>query len=158
MTISRTSALALLCCALILPGTGCSSSWNEMDFSLKSNSGSALTTHFDKPHIPAMFYGKWDVNGDMTNTANGHSGPASIPSDFAKDWVGVGWKFEPDNVLKVDIPLGYRLGWWQVKGDKLTIYDGPPVTYRCHFQSGYLYLQAGDGEWIVLEKNKYFGF
>lgn len=149
--------------ALALVGfAGCSSRPGEISPNVEANDGSSLTTSPGEPLKEAWLLGKWDVDGERTNTANGASGVGAIPSDIFKDVLGDGWKFEPNGVVKIDAAGGYRRGSYTLAGDQVTVvYSGQPdgITYTdVHFRSGYLYMKKPDGRWIVFEKNKYFGF
>lgn len=150
--------LSLLCLA------GCllwaCTSGDQFSLDLRDNDGSQLTTAPGQPLNEVWFIGKWDLDGERTNTANGNSGVAAIPSDILHDIFGEGWKFEHYGFLKVDTTGGYTPATWKLNGNQLTINfpDRPAETFVAHFSDGYLYLQDRYGRYRVLEKNKFFGF
>jgi len=129
---------------------------------LKDNDGSTLTTRDGRQITEDMLVGKWDLDGERTNTANGHSGVVAIPSDVVKDVLGKGWRFERGGVLRTDQVVGSKPGTWRIEGaNTLAIDEGgdrSPKSYKMSFRDGFLYLQRTDGSYIVFEKDKFFGF
>ena len=126
---------------------------------LEDNNGSALTTTPGAQLKESMFLGKWDLDGERTNTANGNSGVTDIPTDVVKDILGKGWKFHAGGGLSIDQTIGTKEGSWKLQGDTVTIDEGGgPHTYTARFQDGFLYLKKADGKYIVLERAKFFGF
>lgn len=148
----------LLCVAMGLGvAVGCSSQRLTVD--TRPNDGSTLTTVPGEPVEPAWLLGKWDLDGSLTNRANGRYVPLS---DIRKDLFGQGWKFEPRGVLKADVTGGYEIGsWWLERPDVLHVeLPGSDLKnrYRVHFRDGYLYLKDIAGLTKVFEKDKFFGF
>src|SRR6187399_268904 len=85
MKLSRTIVLGLaLLGAAALFQIGCASG----DKPLAANSGKMLTTTPGQQLTEDMFIGKWDIDGERTNTANGYSGVGAIPADIARDMFG----------------------------------------------------------------------
>ncbi len=129
---------------------------------IKDNAGSTLTTEPNQQLTPAMFLGKWDLDGERTNATNGNSGVAAIPSDIAKDIFGKGWKFADKGVLLTDKPLGTDNGSWRIEGNNTLIVKETPAAverrFAASFRTGYMYLKQPDGKWLVFEKDKFFGF
>jgi len=152
----------MLCTAACSFGlvAGCHS--DNDNATLKDNSGSNLTTTSGQQITESMLVGKWDLDGERTNSANGHSGVTSIPSDITKDVLGKGWKFEPGGVLKTDQVVGSKHGTWRIEGNNtLVVLESPnatPKSYEASFRDGFLYLHRPDGTWMVFEKSKFFGF
>lgn len=111
---------------------------------------------------PEMFLGKWDLDGQRTNEANGKSAATAIPSSIFKDVMGAGWRFERDGVMFTDAATSAKPGKWSLEGlDVLVIqeYQKPePVRYAARFSDGYLRLKRADGVYLVLQRNKFFGF
>ena len=150
-----------MACILILSLAACSSKPNELNPSFAANAGSNRTTSPGDPIQEEWLYGKWDVDGERTNTANGNPGLIAIGSDIARDMFGKGWKFEPNGVIKIDRAGGYVLGTYRIQGNRLLIKkagDADFTKYNAHFQDGYLYLYGPDSRWSVMEYAKYFGF
>ena len=155
--------LSLLLAISLLSSVGCSSDLKDLSLSFEDNDGSTLTTTPGDPVKPEWLYGKWDVDGELTNTANGNPGIDSIPQNINEDIFGIGWKFEPDGVLKVDVTGGFEMAHYQLDGCTLRVRlpgRNDESVYFAHFQYGYLYLkeQGKDADWTVFEKNKFFGF
>ena len=147
MKIALMLTLALGC--LTLGPTACNSSGGGPRFNTKP--GEQVTE--------AMLLGKWDLDGERTNTANGHGGVGAIPSDVTKDVLGKGWKFDPDGVLKTDRAVGWKTGSWRLEGKStLVVNEGSgEQKYDAHFQDGYLYLKKADGKFLVFERDTDFG-
>lgn len=150
-------AAALAAAGLI---AGCSS--DSLDLNLDDNKGSTLTTTPGQAITPDQLYGKWDIDGERTNTANGSSGTGAIPADIFKDIFGQGWKFEPNGVIKFDTTGGYTEGSYKIEGDKLSVrYAGgsTATVYTASFKDGYLYLHdTQTKQFRVFEKSKFFDF
>lgn len=129
---------------------------------LKDNGGSNLTTDPNQQLTAEMFKGKWDLDGERTNAANGISGISSIPSDVAKDIFGKGWRFSDQGVLLTDKPLGAENGSWRIEGNNTLVVKETPSAidrrFAASFRSGFMYLKQPDGKWLVFEKDKFFGF
>ena len=133
---------------------GCTSG----DKPLQPNSGKSIDSTPGQTLTEAMFLGKWDIDGERTNTANGHGSVAAIPADITRDILGKGWRFEPHGDLKVDQAVGWKTGSWKLSGDSLTVDEGKgPHTYTAQFKDGYLYLKTADGKTLVFERDKFFG-
>jgi hypothetical protein len=139
---------------------GCSST--ELRVDPRDNNGSNLTTAAGEPLDPAMFYGKWDLDGERTNTMNGAGGVIAIPSDILKDIFGKGWKFEPGGILKTDVTGGYKVGTWRVEPPATLVVredeSCPDGRFEASFREGYLYLRSPGGRYAVMERDKFFGF
>jgi hypothetical protein len=148
----------LLCASAAI--TGCDSA--DTPSTLKDNSGSTLTTSAGQQITPDMLYGKWDLDGERTNKANGSAGIDAIPSDITKDVLGKGWRFEANGVLKTDDVVGSKPGSWRLEGgDTLVIQEAgqvEPRSYDISFRNGFMYLRGSDGKYMVMEKDKFFGF
>jgi len=129
---------------------------------LQDNNGSTLTTTEGQQITEDMMLGKWDLDGELTNTANGNSGVDAIPSDIVKDVLGTGWKFERGGVLRTDQVIGSKPGTWKIEGtNTLVVQEGgqiEPHKYQVSFRGGYMYLKRNDGRWMVMERDKFFGF
>ena len=139
--------------ALCLGLTGCST--------LQDNEGSTLTTQDNEQLKPEYFIGKWDEDGERTNTANGNSGVVAIPADVFKDVLGKGWQFEAKGILKIDAIVGSDTGSWKLEGkDQLamTLPGDKQRKFTASFKEGYLYLKGENGKTTVFEKSKFFGF
>jgi hypothetical protein len=149
-------ALGLLTVALVFSAPGCSS--------LEDNDGSRLTTAESDQITESMLLGKWDLDGERTNTANGSSGVGAIPSDVGKDLGGEGWRFDVGGSLRTDQPVGTKQGRWRLTGkDSLTVQEdvannSPELHFQVSFRDGFMYLKNSDGRYMVMEKNKFFGF
>lgn len=136
---------------------GCSSQSLTLDF--RDNDGSTRTTAAGEAIQPHWLWGKWDLDGELTNRANGRYVPLS---DVAKDIFGPGWHFEEAGVLKVDATGGYETGSWWLEGGSVLVVQLPgaiqPQRYQAQFRGGFLYLTNERGGVLVFEKNKFFGF
>jgi hypothetical protein len=155
----RTRLLAIgLCGVAATLIAGCSS--DSLDLNLEDNKGSMLTTQPGQAITQEMLLGKWDLDGELTNKANGKGDP--IPSSVFKDMFGPGWKFEANGVLKFDTTGGYTEGSYKISGDKLSIrYAGGAgdTVYTAQFKDGFLYLyHAETQKYRVFEKSKFFDF
>lgn len=130
--------------------------------SLQDNNGSTLTTAEGEQITEVMLLGKWDLDGERTNTANGNPGVGAIPSDIAKDLFGEGWEFRPSGVLRTDDVVGSIPGTWRIEGkDKLIVKENansPELHFMASFRDGFLYLKNVGGRFMVFEKDKYFSF
>jgi hypothetical protein len=109
-----------------------------------------------------MFLGKWDLDGERTNKANGQTSAASIPSSILKDVMGKGWRFEKDGVLLTDTTGSARAGKWAIEGtDTLAVQEHDqtePTHYTARFSDGYLKLTRADGKIMVFQRDKFYGF
>jgi hypothetical protein len=126
----------------------------------KANSGSTLTTAPGQDLAEDMFLGKWDIHGDLTNSANGLNGVQAIPSDIAEDLFGRGWRFERGGIMRISAGLGTHQGEWKVSGDTVSIRTDRQLSmidYTAQFSDGYLWLTRRDGRVFVFEKDKFFG-
>ena len=147
--------------AVVVVGIGCSSSPNEMSADVRDNEGRLYNTAPGESIDSSKLLGKWDVDGERTNTANGNPGVLSIPADVFKDVLGAGWKIEEAGRLKVDRAGGYATGKWKLEGDKFSVLMPDRdtwTTYTARFQDGFLYLQDAAGNFKVFERSKFFGF
>jgi hypothetical protein len=150
-TVARVFTLTA-CCALPL-AVGCNS--------MEDNEGSVLTTTTDQQLTESMFLGKWDLDGERTNTVNGQGGVEDIPSDVFKDVLGAGWEFQRNGVLKIDRTIGTRTATWRIEGANALVINDPDkgeTRYEASFRDGYMYLKNPAGRWMVMEKGKFFGF
>ena len=151
--LSRSSCVALIAAALLVP-VGCAA--------LDDNDGSTLTTTDGQQIQKTTLIGKWDLDGERTNTANGRPGIGAIPDDIAKDIFGKGWRFRSGGVLLTDKTIGAQEGTWRLEGkDQLHLRERPSASERIYtvsFRDGYMYLRRPDGEHLVMERNKFFGF
>ena len=140
-----------------LASTGCEST--QTSNTLSENSGSTLTTTEGQQITDDMLLGKWDLDGELTNTANGNSGVEAIPSDIVKDVLGKGWRFERGGVLRTDAVVGSKAGTWKIDGkNTLTVQEAgqvDPHSYQVSFRGGYMYLKRGDGRYMVMERDKF---
>lgn len=154
---SSAGSFALLIAAAIAVATGCASGPDP----LGENSGRVLNTAPDEQLTPEMFYGKWDLDGDRTNTANGRTGIESVGSDVMKDLTGKGWRLAANGVMHTDKAVGTSLGRWRIDGRNTLIVkesaDAIEQTYQASFVDGYLYLHRADGIYLVFERDKFFG-
>ena len=160
-TLLRNLVVMVLLLAVAGLGVGCSSDLKDLSFNFEDNDGSTLTTTPGDPVKPEWLKGKWDVDGELTNTANGNPGISSIPENIDEDIFGTGWKFEDGGVLKVDTVGGFDLAHYRLDGCTLTVKlpdREEESVYQAHFQFGYLYLKDKNGNWTVFEKDKFFGF
>lgn len=128
------------------------------------NYGSDFTTKEGDPITEGMLIGgKWDLDGELTNTANGNPGVGAIFSDIGKDMFGEGWQFLSGGVFKADDGLGETTGHWRIKNkNQLIIQEDvrkntPELFFEASFKSGYLYLKNAEGKFMVLERGKFFG-
>ena len=85
-----------------------------------------------------------------------------IPSDILKDVFGEGWKFEPGGVLRTDVTAGDVTGSWRLEGEN-TLYlkerlGDSDRKFEIRFTDGYMYLKGADGRYMIMERNKFFGF
>lgn len=154
----RSTFIFLLAASLIgLIGPACTT--------LEDNNGSTLTTRDDEQIVEAMFIGgKWDLDGERTNTANGNGEVGAIPSDITKDMFGEGWSFRAEGVLKVDSgPFSETTGMWRIAGkNQLVIQEdveknSKVMNFVASFKEGYLYLKNAKGQFMVFERDKFFG-
>ena len=156
MTNSRfTLSLATAALAAAIGLTACTSGPEP----IQDNSGKIINTQPGEQLLEEQFVGKWDIDGERTNNAQGQGGVTAIPSDILKDTLGKGWRFERGGVLKIDAVVGSKTGSWRIVGK-----DGLAVTtpegdqsFTAQFRAGYLYLKRADGKWFVFERDKYFG-
>lgn len=128
--------------------------------SIRDNEGSTLTTKPGEAIKESQLIGKWDSDGERTNTANGNSGVAAIPEDVYKDIMGKGWRFHAGGGLSIDQTIGSREGSWKLTPPaNLAITDkGSTTLYEASFRDGFLYLKNKEGRYLVMERNKFFGF
>jgi len=126
---------------------------------LAANSGKVINTTPDQQLTEDLFIGKWDLDGERTNTANGDGGVTDIPSDVVKDVLGKGWRFEKGGLLKTDQVVGWKTGSWRIDGkNKLIADEGKGAfNYEASFKDGFLYLKKADGKVLVFERDKFFG-
>jgi hypothetical protein len=125
------------------------------------NEGRTYNTTPGETLDPSWLLGKWDLDGERTNAANGNSGVTAIPDDVLKDVFGAGWRFERDGVLLVDGVLGSRGGTWRLEEPDTLVLKLPEQDtrrYRARFTDGYLYLTGEGGRVRVMERSKFFGF
>lgn len=125
------------------------------------NEGRNYNTNPGEPIQESWLLGKWDLDGERTNTANGNAGVIAIPDDVLKDVFGAGWRFEQDGVLLVDGVLGSRGGTWRLESPDVLVLklpDREERRYRARFTDGYLYLTGEGGRVRVMERSKFFGF
>ena len=129
----------------------------------EDNEGSKLTTSPDEQLTEEMFLDKWDLDGEKTNSANGHSSVGAIPDDIGKDMFGEGWRFERGGVLRVDHDLGTKAGKWRIEGKNLLVLqedvekNSEEIRLTASFRNGYLWLENGKGRFMVFERKKFFG-
>lgn len=132
--------------------------------SMSDNEGSTLTTKDGEQITEAMIVGKWDLDGERTNTANGNAGVGAIPDDVVKDVFGAGWRIQPNGVMQTDKTVGSDVGAWKIEGKNTLIVqenkaaNSPEVRYEASFRDGFMYLKKSDGKYAVMEKSKFFGF
>lgn len=131
--------------------------------SLQDNEGSTTTTADGAQITNEMMIGKWDLDGERTNTANGNAGVGAIPDDVIKDVFGKGWKFEAGGVLRTDEVVGSTPGKWRIDGKNTLVVsessaNGAETRYEVAFRDGFMYLKGQDGKFSVMEKSKFFGF
>ena len=128
---------------------------------LEDNRGSSYTTEPGAAVDRAMFVGKWDVDGERTNTANGNPGVGAIPSDIWTDLFGAGWEFKKLGVLAVDSGAGTVVGDWRFEEpNRLYIKekkDAEEKRFEVQFIDGYMYLKEPNGQITVMERDKFFG-
>lgn len=148
----------LIACGLALTACETGSSTRAIE----DNEGSTLTTAPGQQLNESMFLGKWDLDGERTNTINGAGGVGAIPADVVMDVLGKGWRFESGGVLRVDRAVGTARGSWKIEGADTLVTTEPSKDgsqrYTASFRDGYLYLKAADGRWYVMERSKFFGF
>lgn len=129
---------------------------------IADNSGKIVNTAPGDQLKVEDLYGKWDVDGERTNTINGWGDVTAIPADVVTDVLGKGWTFEPHGVLKVDRVIGKSRGTWKLEGkDTLAITEphSVEVKYTAQFKDGYLYLlDNARKRYTVFERDKFFGF
>ena len=149
--------VALLIVASAVVG-GCSLRSGTMD----PDSSKVINTVAGEQLTESMFLGKWDLDGERTNTANGSGGVTAIPSDVLKDVLGKGWVFEKNGSLRTDAIVGSKPGSWSIEGtDTVVIKESgqnEAKQYKARFTDGFLYLQKADGKYFVFERDKFFGF
>ncbi len=132
---------------------------------LEDNNGSTYTSRDDEQLTEAMFVGgKWDLDGERTNVANGDGSAGAIPSDIGKDMFGEGWKFLIGGVMKVDSgPFSSTTGTWRISGKNQLILqedvekNTKVLNFIASFKDGYLYLKNAKGQFMVFERDKFFG-
>ena len=150
-----TQRFALAAVATVLVSGGCDMSPSVFE----DNEGSTLNTN-GQQITTDMLVGKWDLDGERTNTANGNGGVVAIPSDIVTDVLGEGWKFHQGGGISLDRTIGTKEGTWRLDGDSLTVQPAgeKAVVYKASFRDGFLYLKPEQGRTLVFERNKFFGF
>ncbi len=146
----RTSLILAAVAMIGLMVAGCSGP-SQADIHAEAKAGTPVTAE--------NVLGKWDLDGEKTNTANGKEGILAIPGDIIKDTLGDGWLLESGGVLKVDDVVGSKTGSWTVSNGKLTVQlpgRDKKQTYKGTIMGQYMYLEA-NGEYRVFHKNKFFG-
>ncbi|HWB20108.1 MAG TPA: hypothetical protein VG711_07410 [Phycisphaerales bacterium] len=128
---------------------------------ISENNGQTTTTTDNTQLTEQMFLGKWDLDGERTNAANGSPGVDAIPSDIAKDIFGNGWRFKTGGVVETDQAVGWTTGSWKLEGkNTLAVQEKgemEPKKFSAQFINGFMYLKNANGKTYVYEKDKYFG-